>query len=219
MGFKRPMACRWTGDDLYARLNGSIILHRDRAVLVHVKSSSTVALHPLGSSSTPVPGWSSVDVEDLDVSVPLVGYFMQGDKACYASRLPHRKYVQGLTPSNVFYRPLGQGDFTMKSATPMNRHILQGQEFGASLEGTFPRITDVSPGAQSCALSRDVALAFSFSGEARVFIRQREVGWIKPGQKTVTLKDSPLVPTITMFLKECGLRHNLMKGSDSIWIR
>lgn len=217
MGHKRPMACRWTGDDVYSRLNGSIIMYNDQAVKVSVTTSESICLFNLRSGKRV----AVCSPEELDVSSPILGYMKYLDKVLYISRVPRRKYIQGLTAINVSISPLSMAkDRFKKKIMWIESKMIMSPEFADMLEGNYPTFQDCLKHRDGeIALSRDLAMKFSFSGEALVFLRQRQVGWIPSSQKRVKIRESPLIPAIIPFFEESGIPYSVVKGTSSKWLR
>jgi hypothetical protein len=89
-----------TDRDVNIRLNGCILRYKGQPVQLSLAGQLKVFWAALGEPFTDKQVIHSSD-EYLDISSPPLGYVNQGGYVFYVSRIPHRKFKQGVCSDNV----------------------------------------------------------------------------------------------------------------------
>jgi len=178
------MKQRWKGDDVKARLHGTIIRYKSHPYLCGVDGHS-INLIDLQTGSTV----GTVDSDDdlLDVSSVPLGYvnIVHPDyKLCvYLKRDPLRRFKQGVEVDILTQKILRDG------WSPISRDIIRSKSLVDTILGRFPSYKEAldfitKKGFHSVALSRDIAL--KREGELlKVYLKESEVGYIRLGTDRV----------------------------------
>lgn len=162
-----------TVEDAHFRLTSSIILYKDRPVYVLNFINNTPRMTCLDMLSQ---GHITVDLDKeeklIDITPVRLGYCNIGGKAHYISRMPTRRYKQGLTSENV-------------SCRTVDRDVLTTKELARTIMGQYPKIPvakdAILKSCSSMAFHRCFALRKGQNGAKHfsLMYKGREVGVLK----------------------------------------
>lgn len=193
--------------DLIDRLDRTICRYDGKPVGVTIESAHSIQLWNV------MKGWGQdclgvirPDDPKFDISSPELGYCNIYDKkdhivsAVYSMRVPYRRYKQGLCDSAIRWSDIKGSEDTYINGVGK---FSQNRGFIESLSGVFPSLDDVLRDfhGSSVAINQEVALQKIDSGMLLVYFKCRNVGWISPGNKKITIPNSGFEWIITRYLK------------------
>lgn len=181
------MRNKYRGQDIRARLENTIIRYNGKPYLCGCEGE-TIVLYDIISKA--VMHKKNPDDPGLDVSSIDLGYvniLVPRECAVYLIRNPVRQYRQGVDLRALEYDALTPPKYRFG----VDHGYMNCQGFLDSYEGKFPSfkkaIKNLEEGALSVALSKDVAILKDADGVLKVYFKQQEVGWIRPGTNKVLL--------------------------------
>lgn len=203
------MRNKYTGDDLSARLDGTILRYNGEPVQCHAVGES-LELNDIVTGSHRF----TIEPDDflLDISSVPLGYMNSAryQSAVYLKRQPFRRYKQGVVLDLLTAIPLA----TKAGMFGVSTGHLRCVGFVNSIKNIFPdkdtAIDRLQKGAvKSIAISREVAFLRDGS-TINVFIKEIPVGVYSNGVVTVP-KETDNIPSwiIISVLNELGLRTNI----------
>lgn len=177
------MRQKYKGEDIRARLHGTILRYKGFPYLADVDSAGLVGMHDIatGSLVTRVYG----DDENIDISSINIGFvnIIDPDYKCtvYLKREPLRRFKQPLEFDFLTQKVLRQGVPTI----PKNK--LSSAGFVDAVMGKFPPLEEainliIKRGWYSVALSRDIAIKRE-ADTLKVYLKESEVGFMKLDNK------------------------------------
>jgi hypothetical protein len=184
------MRNKYKGEDIKARLGGTIIRYKGIPVKVEVQDLGQLALFSLEGHGLIA---SNVDPEDvnIDISSLTLGYLNIDHPdyklAVYLKREPARQYRQGIDVQRLTQTVL------RSNGAGVHPKILEGKCLVDCVANNYPSFSQamkllVEKGFFSVALSRDVAVQREYD-KLKVFVKEIEVGYVRMGTKKV------IVPT------------------------
>lgn len=204
------MRCKYLPQDLNARLHGGIAFYNKKPVYVEIVDSH-IRLYTLNGNFI---GIIPENDELFDISSPQLGYVNVrsssksiNGRVIYLERIPSRRYKQTLTPAsvNAFFPYLKKGPES--DASYVLETIWRSECFEDMLLGKYPTLEEailslskVSPRTYAVAINRDVALYKNSFGQMKVYFKNDEVGYIRPGENIVRIPPSGRSWVISKYL-------------------
>jgi len=178
---------KYSGDDVKARLSGTIIRYKKVPYLCEVENSSHLSLYSLEGQGLAVRVESNDP--DVDISSLHLGYvnidIPDYSLAVYLKREPLRQYRQGIDLSRLTQFPLRSGCGPLHHKVLMCKGLVDNElNRYPTLEQAINKITKKSY--YSVALSRDVAIKRE-DHRAKVYVKDIEVGYLTLGTNIVTI--------------------------------
>lgn len=209
MAYEKMPCLYETVGDLTDRLHGTICRYKGKAGYVSVQSKNEIWLMNICNQGTVLFRFKPND-PDFDISSAEIGYMnfeVNPDMLKYYrkedylpcvlwfDRMPQRRYRQGL-----YSECLEMSGINGQSARPNYQGMaMSSRGMADMIEGSYPPfrpalavIRNPKFEVSEIALSKDVALQATESRMVLVYIRCNNIGWIAPGEQTVTIKpDAP----------------------------
>lgn len=208
MGYGK-MANRYLSQkDLCDRLHGTICRYKDVPVTVTFVTVNTLALTDIVTGEL-IANIRPTD-PDFDISSPEVGYmnFVENGRnyVAFVTRLPLRRYRQGLYQQTCEFRSVD--GVTQRSIYGKTYFSMAG--FKDSVMGIFPTLGKArsmlrAETADEVALSREVALKKTDSGLYLVYLKTKNIGWIKPDSFEVEMMAGEFDWVAERYLSRLGL--------------
>lgn len=169
------MRNKYKGEDLRARLGGTIIRYKGNPYLCQVNGEE-LCLHEIVGGALA----HRVEADDpfIDISSLTLGYFNIGKAAVYLSRHPYRRYKQGVDLGALEYRTLSR-NYQYQSSDMFCAEFVNG------LNNKFPRLKEalarLTNGIRdSVAIHRDVAITKD-KDVFKVHVKGSEEAFMKTG--------------------------------------
>ena len=194
---KDPNGHKLTGSgDTSLRFNRSVVLHKGKAILIDgVESTFGVTAGSLDEDGE-FSNWERYDIRKCKVSGLHVGWFMSGGAPYYLSRLPSRRYSQGLTINNCrCYTVDGEGVLTSSDSI-----AIALEQKGIP----FEEISKCKKKNGYFILSKDVMVEKQ-EKTYNLYLFSDHVGSVNPVTREVTLKNSGLFSVYHAKFTEAGL--------------
>lgn len=175
------MRQKYKGEDIKARLHGTIIRHNSLPYLADVDTSGQIGLIDISTGNLITRVYSDDDALDISsISIGFVNIIDPDFKtAVYLKREPLRRFKQGIEIDTLTQKVLRQG----MTSIPKNKIMSTG--FVDAVVGRFPTLAQAfdfitKKGWHSVAISRDIALKRE-ADILKVYIKDTEVGYMKLG--------------------------------------
>ena len=199
------MRQKYKGEDIRARLHGTILRYKGVPYLADVDAAGMVGMIDVatGNLITRVYG----DDEGIDISSINIGFvnIIDPDYKCavYLKREPLRRFKQPIELDFLTQKVLRQG----MTSIPKNKLMSAG--FVDAVLGKFPPLEEAinlitKRGWHSVGLSRDIAVKRE-ADNLKVYLKDTEVGFMKIGDKDRKL----LVPTSDVSYYHCTYLNDI----------
>lgn len=184
------MRQKYVGDDVRARLGGTVIRYRGKPYYCEVGGSSisliNIANRLVEHNNIPFDD-AELDISSLDLGY--VNITTPVECAVHTARVGNRRYKQGVDFRTLTYDVLTLP--TEKFAFNWENMFCQG--FIDAYEGKYPTVDEALKKIakkRSIALSNDVAIMRE-KDLIKVYVKNEEVGWMKAGTKKVIIPPTP----------------------------
>jgi hypothetical protein len=177
------MRQKYKGDDIRARLNGTIIRWKGVPYLADVSGDGQIALLDVATGN--LIARIESDDDNIDISSINIGYvnIINPDykTAVYLKREPTRQFRQGIAIDHLTQKVL------RKDLNSVPRGAIMSTGFVDAVMGRFPSIDGAfdlitKKGWFSVAISRDIAVRRE-ADLLKVYLKESEVGYIRLGTK------------------------------------
>ena len=194
-------------NDLVARLDNSFCRYKGEAVYVRVNGRQLLLYKPSKMHGEALAKISPYDPEFDIESLPL-GYVQFKHRTYYLTRVPRRRYVQGVNADSLSMTSIPDSVFAREGNTIGREGILSTTGFEDMVMNKYRSIFDVfSDFAKDTepreeALSRDVAVYKNALGIVNVYFKNDLVGWIAPNSNVVHVPSNEYGWVVSMYLRD-----------------
>lgn len=198
------MFCKYPVGDLNARLSGTICRYDGMPYLIQVTERGTVRLDDMVSGE----GGARIDPSDpkFDISTPPLGYVNFREHCKYLTRIPTRRYKQGIDNRNTIMSPIpgpnidrmGRNGHTLHCVEVRNMMLNKYEDSRAVLKA-------LREGRHvSRAISRSVAFSIDGIGLVSVYLKNNIVGHIYPDKEIITVPTSDMGWVVSVHINGFG---------------